>query len=69
MTDRQRFAEALAIANIPTLLMLLVQMTGDKRWLQEPYRPRRGSGVSDNDSGGLAEDIQQEIRAAALGKL
>lgn len=66
MTDRQRFAEALAIANIPTLLMLLVQMTGDKRWLRDPYRPRRGSGVSDNDSGGLAEDVQQEIRAAAL---
>ena len=66
MTDRQRFAEAVAIANIPTLLMVLVQMTGEKRWLREPYRPRRGSGVSDNDSGGLAEDIQQEIRAAAL---
>lgn len=66
MTDRQRFAEALAIANVPTLLMLLVQMTGDKRWLRDPYRPRRGSGVSDNDSGGLAEDVQQEVRAAAL---
>ncbi len=66
MTDQQRLADAIAIANIPTLLMVLVQMTGDKRWLQDPYRPRRASGVSDNDSGGLGADIQQEIRAAAL---
>lgn len=66
MTDNERFAEAIAIANIPALLMVLVQMTGDKRWLQDPYRPRRASGVSDNDSGGLGADIQQEIRAAAL---
>lgn len=66
MTDDKRFAEAIAIANIPALLMVLVQMTGDKRWLQDPYRPRRASGVSDNDSGGLGADIQQEIRAAAL---
>jgi 4-hydroxyacetophenone monooxygenase len=66
MTDNERLAEAIAIANIPALLMVLVQMTGDKRWLQDPYRPRRASGVSDNDSGGLGADIQREIRAAAL---
>ncbi|MGB5096952.1 MAG: NAD(P)/FAD-dependent oxidoreductase [Porticoccaceae bacterium] len=66
MTDQQRLADAVAIANIPTLLMVLVQMTGDRRWLHDPYRPRRASGVSDNDSGGLGADIQQEIRAAAL---
>lgn len=69
MTDDKRFAEAIAIANIPALLMVLVQMTGDKRWLQDPYRPRRASGVSDNDSGGLGADIQQEIRAAALAAI
>lgn len=66
MTDRDRLAQAVAIANIPTLLMVLVQMTGDRKWLQEPYRPRRGRGIGDNDTGGLGEDIQQEIRAAAV---
>jgi 4-hydroxyacetophenone monooxygenase len=66
MTEDARFAEAVAIANIPTLLMVLVQMTGDKRWLQDPYRVRRSGGTGDNDSGGLDEEIQQEIRAAAL---
>lgn len=66
MTDRERIAEAVAIANIPTLLMGLVQMTGDRSWLEKPYRPKRGRGVGDNDSGGLSEEIQQEIRDAAV---
>jgi len=66
MTIKDQLAEAVAIANIPTLLMVLVQMTGDKRWLEEPYRIRRAGGTDDNDSGGLSDEIQQEIRAAAL---
>ncbi len=66
MTEEKQFAEAVAIANIPTLLMVLVQLSGERRWLQDPYRPRRPRGVDDNDSGGLSDEIQQEIRAAAL---
>jgi 4-hydroxyacetophenone monooxygenase len=61
-----RFAEAIAIANIPVLLMVLVQLTGELRWLEEPYEIRRPRGMSDNDSGELAEPIQAEVRAAAL---
>ena len=61
-----QFTNAIADANIPTLLMVLVQMTGDTMWLQPPYRPSKGSGLGDNDSGGLPENIQQEIRSAAL---
>ncbi|SRR5579875_1924329 len=63
---RQLFADAVAIANIPTLLMVLVQLTGELRWLEAPYRPSRARGVNDNDTGGLPEPIQSEIRAAAL---
>ena len=64
--DDARLAEAIAIANIPTLLMVLVQMTGDRRWLNDPYRPRwAGGGIEDNDSGQLTEEIQDEIRNAA----
>ncbi len=55
----------IAVANIPSLLMVLVQMTGDLKWLLPPYAPRRGRGLDDNDSGGLAEPVQAEIRAAA----
>ncbi|MEA3216397.1 MAG: 4-hydroxyacetophenone monooxygenase, partial [Acidimicrobiia bacterium] len=38
---KQQFEEAVAIANIPTLLMVLVQLTGDTRWLEDPYKPHR----------------------------
>ena len=65
-SDAQRFAEAIAIANVPTLLMVLVQLTGDLKWLEEPYRPQRGRGMGDNDSAGLPDAIQEEIRKAAL---
>ncbi len=64
--EEQRFAEAVAIANIPTLLMVLVQLTGELRWLEEPYRLKRPRGMNDNDSGGLPEAVQAEIRDAAL---
>ena len=64
--EEQRFGEAIAIANIPTLLMVLVQLTGDLHWLDEPYRPKRPRGMNDNDNGGLPEAVQAEIRAAAL---
>ena len=62
----QRFAQAIAIANVPTLLMVLVQLTGELRWLEEPYRPHRARGMNDNDTGGLPEPIQTEVRQAAL---
>ena len=64
--EEQQFADAVAIANIPTLLMVLVQLTGERQWMDAPYRPKRGRGMSDNDTGGLPEAVQQEIRDAAL---
>ncbi|HEX3514407.1 MAG TPA: NAD(P)/FAD-dependent oxidoreductase [Trebonia sp.] len=51
--------------NIPTLLMVIYQVTGDKRWLERPFQPTRTKGLSDHDSGGLPEGIQAEIRHAA----
>ncbi|MGA2409868.1 MAG: NAD(P)/FAD-dependent oxidoreductase, partial [Candidatus Binataceae bacterium] len=65
-TEAQRFAEAVAIANIPTLLIVLFQLTGDPHWLGDQYRTRRARGMNDNDSGGHPEAIQAEVRAAAL---
>ena len=56
---------ALAEANVPTLQVLCVQLTGDWRWLEPPYLPTRCRGVDDNDSGGLPEEVQDEIRHAA----
>ena len=64
--EARLFEEAVAVANIPTLLMVLVQLTGELGWLEPRYRPSRGQGLDDNDTGGLPEDIQQEVRAASL---
>ncbi|MFE2998622.1 flavin-containing monooxygenase [Nocardia sp. NPDC059246] len=61
-----RLNAALYEANLPTLLTVLAQLTGEERWLGEPYRPRRGRPLDDNDTGGLPEEIQDEIRQAAL---
>lgn len=57
---------ALAEANIPVLIMLLVQITGDKRWLRPPYAPSRTRGMDDNDSGGLSEELQSQVRLASF---
>lgn len=57
---------AVAEANIPTLLMVLVQLTGDLHWLEPPYCISRTKGMADNDSGGLPDDLQAEVRTAAL---
>ena len=46
--------------------MVLVQLTGELHWLEEPYRPDRARGMGDNDTGGLPEPIQTEVRQAAL---
>jgi 4-hydroxyacetophenone monooxygenase len=58
--------ESLAVANVPTLLLVLAQLTGEGRWLQPPYLPSRIRGIDDNDSGGLPEARQAEIRSAAF---
>ena len=67
--DDATLVEAVAIANIPTLLMVLVQLTGDRRWMTAPYRPTRASGMGDNDSGGLTAPRQTEVRDAALAAI
>ena len=58
--------DALHDANIPTLLLVLAHLTGDRRWLADPYRPSRTIATGDNDTAGLEEARQQEIRQAAV---
>lgn len=65
-TDDELLAEAVAVANIPTLLMTLVQLTGEMHWLDDPYRVTRQQGMGDNDTGGLPEERQAEVRESAL---
>ena len=63
---QQRLVDAIAIANIPTLACLLLQLTGERRWIEPPYQPTRTRGLDDNDTGGRPAATQDEIRAAAV---
>ncbi|HWE55737.1 MAG TPA: NAD(P)/FAD-dependent oxidoreductase [Acidimicrobiales bacterium] len=63
--DLGMLSQAVAAANLPTLLMVLFQLTGDRRWLEDPYRPSRRFGMDPNDSGGFPDAIADEIRAEA----
>ena len=44
---------ALGQASVPTLLLCLAQVTGDPRWFEERYRPRRDTNLFADESGGL----------------
>ncbi|TPG32397.1 NAD(P)/FAD-dependent oxidoreductase [Mycobacterium hodleri] len=57
--------DALADANLPTLLLVLCHLTGDQKWITEPYRPSKGKPLDDNDTAGLPDDLRAEVRSAA----
>ena len=61
--DADRLEAALEAANVPTLIAVLVQLSGDERWLDARYRPTRPRGMDDNRSGGLPGEVQAEVRA------
>ena len=63
--ERDRVREGVAMANLPALLCVLYQLTGEDRWLQAPYLPSRSRGLDDNDDGGFPEPVRDEIRTAA----
>ena len=63
---RDQVRAAVATANVPSLLMMLFQFSGDERWLADPYLPTRGKGLADHDSGGLPDAVQAEIREASI---
>ncbi|HEX4107281.1 MAG TPA: NAD(P)/FAD-dependent oxidoreductase [Solirubrobacteraceae bacterium] len=67
--DRERLQRALADADVPILLMVLVHLTGERRWVEPPYRPQRDTRIFADESGGLPADVQDEVRAAALDVL
>ena len=46
--------------------MVLVHLTGDERWLEPPYRPKRDVRLIPDPQAGVPPEIQDEIRAAVL---
>jgi 4-hydroxyacetophenone monooxygenase len=59
-------ASTIAEGDIRVLLMVLVHMTGDERWLEPPYRPKRDVRLIPDPDAGVPKEIQDEIRAAVL---
>jgi 4-hydroxyacetophenone monooxygenase len=57
---------AIAEGDIRVLLMVLVHMTGDLRWLEPPYKPRRDVRLIPDPEAGVPKEIRDEIRAAVL---
>jgi len=57
---------AIAEADIRCLLMVLVHMTGDQRWLEPPYKPKRDVRLIPDPGAGVPAHIQAEIRAAVV---
>lgn len=60
----QPLHDMLKHASIPTLIMCLAQITEDDCWLKEPFLPKRDTNLFADDSGGLAEGVQQIVRDA-----
>ncbi|WP_161895424.1 flavin-containing monooxygenase [Gordonia spumicola] len=62
-------AAAVAEANIPTLQLVLAQLTGDDGWLTGDNTPSRTIALNDNDDGGFDAEHQSRIRAAVVDAL
>ena len=59
-------SSAIAEGDIRVLLMVLVHMTGDEKWLEPPYKPKRDVRLIPDPDAGVPKEIQHEIRAAVL---
>ncbi|MFM1988609.1 MAG: hypothetical protein RJA99_1566 [Pseudomonadota bacterium] len=60
--DDARREQALREASVPTLLMCLAQITRDRRWLEDPFRPQRDVSIFAEPTGGLSPQAQQTVR-------
>src|SRR6476661_9741567 len=62
-------AQAIAEADIRVLLMCLVHLTGDMRWLAPPYSPKRDVRLIPDRGAGVPDAVAAEVRAAAVALL
>ncbi len=64
--DRETLRVALEHASVPSLVMCLAQITQDPRWLEEPFLPKRDVKLFADESGGLSETAQAQVKEAIL---
>ena len=67
--DKNLLKNALPQADLRALLMVLFHYTGDEKWLNPPYSPRRNPSLVADEDAGLPPEIQAEIRATAFDVL
>jgi 4-hydroxyacetophenone monooxygenase len=67
--DRNELERAIDDADLRVLLMVLFHATGERRWLETPYAPKRDVNLIADESAGLDEAVHAEIREAALDVL
>lgn len=58
--------KAVQEADLRVLLMVLFHLTGDRKWLEEPFLPQRDVRLIADESAGFPEQIQAAIRAEAV---
>lgn len=64
--DENDLRAALGAADIRVLLMVLVHLTGDRSWMEPPFRPKRDTRLIPDPSAGLPSEVQERVRAAAF---
>lgn len=64
--SRDEVRAAVRGASVPALLMVNYQVTGDRKWLSDRFRPQKFRGVAPRHTGGLTEQAQEEVREAAV---
>jgi 4-hydroxyacetophenone monooxygenase len=63
---REDLAKILDSADIPVLMLVLLHLTGDRKWIEAPYSPQRDTYFFAEKSGGLSEAAQDEVKRVAL---
>lgn len=61
--DSAELRTALEAADLRVLVMCLVHMTGERRWMEAPYKPKRDVRLIADPEAGFAPDIAEEIRS------
>jgi 4-hydroxyacetophenone monooxygenase len=59
-------AQAVGDGDLRVLLMCLVHLTGDARWLEPPYLTVKDVSIVPDPAAGLSDEVADEIRAAVV---
>lgn len=64
--DPEELRSAVAAADLRVLLMSLVHITGDTRWIRAPFLPKRDVRLVADPTAGLSPEVQEEVRSTII---